>query len=426
MRKPCLMIITALAVLLTGCMRTKETAQPTLTVSPLPTVVLEVPVASDDYSANAGCTVVMVKPTPGPTPESPFLPVTAEDWSRGPEEAPITIIEYSDFQCPYCAQLAPIMERLNEEFPEELRFVYRHFPLIGTPEQPFHPNAALATQAAEAAGKQGRFWEMHDLLFSRQGEWSTLSTPDFQAWLILAAEELELDAGQFSKDLNSAELIRFAQAAWDANVELGLGSTPTLIFNGNTWPSNVPMDYWSLWAVIQLTLLEERQYTTCPEMMIDPTAQYIATLETEKGDIVLELYPDIAPLAVNSFIFLAQNGWFDGVTFHRVIPGFVAQAGDPSGTGYGGPGYAFQNEVSADYTFDRPGVLAMANAGPDSNGSQFFITYDAQPQLNGSYTIFGQVISGMDVLESLTARNPAENADLPPGDLILKVTIERR
>jgi cyclophilin family peptidyl-prolyl cis-trans isomerase len=318
------------------------------------------------------------------------------------------------------------MERLTEEFPNELRFVYRHFPLIGTAEQPFHQNAALATQAAEAAGKQGRFWEMHDLLFSRQSEWSTLSSSNFMDWLVEVADELELDAEQFSEDLNSAELIRLAQGAWDANIQLGLENTPTLIFNGNTWPSNVPMDYWSLWAVIRLTLLEERQYSECPEMMIDPTAQYIATLETEKGNIVLELYPDVAPLAVNSFIFLAQNGWFDGVTFHRVIPGFVAQAGDPSGTGYGGPGYAFRNESSPDYTFDGPGILAMANAGADSNGSQFFITYDATPQLNGSYTIFGHVISGMEVLESLTPRDPSSNADLPPGDLILKVTIEQR
>jgi cyclophilin family peptidyl-prolyl cis-trans isomerase len=104
----------------------------------------------------------------------------------------------------------------------------------------------------------------------------------------------------------------------------------------------------------------------------------------------------------------------------------MAQAGDPSGTGYGGPGYAFSNETSPDYTFDGPGVLAMANAGADSNGSQFFITYDSATQLNGGYTIFGHVLTGMDVLESLTARDPSTNADLPPGDLILSVTIEQR
>jgi cyclophilin family peptidyl-prolyl cis-trans isomerase len=146
-------------------------------------------------------------------------------------------------------------------------------------------------------------------------------------------------------------------------------------------------------------------------------------LRTEKGDITLELFADKAPLAVNSFIFLAKNDWFDSVTFHRVIADFMAQAGDPSGTGYGGPGYAFDNEIDPSLTFDRPGVLAMANAGPGSNGSQFFITYAAVPRLNGSYTIFGQLMDGMDVLKQLTPRNPAESMDLPPGDRIIDVEI---
>ena len=116
---------------------------------------------------------------------------------------------------------------------------------------------------------------------------------------------------------------------------------------------------------------------------------------------MIQLYADQAPLAVNSFVFLAKQGWFDGVTFHRVIPGFVAQTGDPSGTGKGGPGYFFKNEVS-DLRYDKPGVVGMANSGPDTNGSQFFITYAPQPSLDGSYTIFGQVIQGMDVVENLT------------------------
>jgi cyclophilin family peptidyl-prolyl cis-trans isomerase len=318
------------------------------------------------------------------------------------------------------------MERLLAEFPTELRFVYRHYPLIGTPEEPFHDKAALSTQAAEAAGKQGLFWEMHDLLFERHSEWASLPVAEFQDWLIENAAGLELDVEQFTADLNSQELESFAQAQFEAGVALGMSGTPFIVFDGHVWPSNVPMDYWSLWAVIKLTLLEDRQFYECPAMTIDPTAQYIATLETEKGNILLELYPDVAPLAVNSFIFLAENGWFDGVTFHRVIPGFVAQAGDPSGTGFGGPGYAFRNEISPDYTFDGPGVLAMANAGADSNGSQFFITYAAATQLNGNFTIFGHVLTGMDVLESLAARDPSGNADLPPGDLILSVTIEQR
>jgi len=318
------------------------------------------------------------------------------------------------------------MEQLLKEFPNDLRFVYRQLPLIGTPESPFHDKAALATQASEAAGKQGKFWEMHDLLFSRQSDWSALSVTDFQQWLIQRAGELGLDVNKFTADLTSTELVNLAQNAWDNAQKIGLTGTPTLLLNGRVWPGNVAMNAGNLASFIQLTLLEDREFTQCPKMTIDPTKQYIATLHTDKGDIVIELYADKAPLAVNSFIFLANNGWFDGVTFHRVIPGFVAQAGDPSGTGYGMPGYAFKNEISPNLKFDGPGVVGMANAGADSNGSQFFITYSAQPKLDGSYTIFGHVILGMDVVTNLTPRDPSQSVELPPGDKILSVTIEER
>jgi cyclophilin family peptidyl-prolyl cis-trans isomerase len=318
------------------------------------------------------------------------------------------------------------MEQLLKNFPNDLRFVYRQFPLIGTPESPFHDKAALATQASEAAGIQGKFWEMHDLLFERQSEWSALSVSDFQQWLIQRAGELGLNVSKFTTDLTSTELVDLAQNAWDNDQKIGLSGTPTLVVNDQVWPNNVPMNIGNLSSVVLLTMLEDRQFTQCPTMTINPTKQYLATLHTEKGDIVIELYADKAPIAVNSFIFLAKNGWFDNVTFHRVIPGFVAQTGDPSGTGYGTPGYAFKNEISPDLKFDGPGVVGMANAGADSNGSQFFITYAAQPTLDGGYTIFGHVIQGMDVATSLTPRDPSQGTDLPPGDKILSITIEEK
>jgi cyclophilin family peptidyl-prolyl cis-trans isomerase len=318
------------------------------------------------------------------------------------------------------------MEQLLKEFPNDLRFVYRQFPLIGTPESPFHDKAALATQASEAAGKQDMFWEMHDALFTNQSTWSGMTVTDFQQWLIQQAGELGLDVSKFTTDLNSTELINLAQSAWKNAQKIGLSGTPTLILNGKVWPGNVAMSIGNIAAVIKLTMLEDRQFTECPPMTIDLTRQYLATLHTQKGDIVIELYADKTPITVNSFIFLATHGWFDGVTFHRVIPGFVAQAGDPSGTGYGSPGYAFINEISSDLKFDGPGVVAMANAGADSNGSQFFITYSDQPTLDGSYTIFGKVIQGMDVAKNLTPRDPSQSGDLPEGDKILSVTIEEK
>ena len=140
----------------------------------------------------------------------------------------------------------------------------------------------------------------------------------------------------------------------------------------------------------------------------------------------MELFPDVAPLTVNSFVFLVENGWFDGIIFHRVLPGFVAQAGDPTGTGMGGPGYAFKNETTPDLVFDRKGLLAMANSGPDTNGSQFFITYGPAENLNGGYTIFGEVIEGMDIAEGITPRDPSQGGLLPPGDVILTITIEEK
>jgi cyclophilin family peptidyl-prolyl cis-trans isomerase len=175
----------------------------------------------------------------------------------------------------------------------------------------------------------------------------------------------------------------------------------------------------------QPTLVGTKQYSSAPPMLIDPKKQYTATVKmTKGGEFVIQLYADKAPITVNSFVFLARQGYFDGVTFHRVLEGFMAQGGDPTGTGGGGPGYAFVNENS-DLTFDKAGVVAMANAGPDTNGSQFFITFGPTPNLNGGYTIFGQVISGMDVVNGLTRRDPNQNPNFL-GDEIASITITEK
>jgi peptidylprolyl isomerase len=172
-------------------------------------------------------------------------------------------------------------------------------------------------------------------------------------------------------------------------------------------------------------LVSDHEYSGSPPMLIDTSKQYTATVQMEKGgEFVIELYPDKAPITVNSFVFLAREGYFDGVTFHRVLEGFMAQGGDPTGTGGGGPGYQFVNEDS-DLRFDKAGVVAMANAGRDTNGSQFFITFAPTPQLDGGYTIFGQVTSGMDVVNNLTRRDPNQRPDFS-GDVIESVTIQEQ
>ena len=171
--------------------------------------------------------------------------------------------------------------------------------------------------------------------------------------------------------------------------------------------------------------LAVKQYASAPLMTIDVKKQYFADFKMARGgEFMVQLYPDKAPITVNSFVFLARAGFFNGLTFHRVLEGFMAQGGDPTGTGMGGPGYQFVNEDN-DLKFDKAGVLAMANAGRDTNGSQFFITFGPATRLNGDYTIFGQVISGMEVVNGITQRDPQQNPTFP-GDVIQTITITEK
>lgn len=146
----------------------------------------------------------------------------------------------------------------------------------------------------------------------------------------------------------------------------------------------------------------DQQWNHPPEMQIQTDQTYRLTLQTSSGDVAVELYPEHAPKTVNNFVFLAREGFYDDTVFHRVIPDFVVQGGDPTGTGRGGPGYQFEDETQGNpLRHDDAGVLSMANAGPDTNGSQFFITLSAQPHLDGRHTVFGKVVDGMDAVKSL-------------------------
>ena len=149
-----------------------------------------------------------------------------------------------------------------------------------------------------------------------------------------------------------------------------------------------------------------KQRNKSPEFVINLKKKYSATMSTDKGDIVLELFADKTPVTVNNFVFLVREGFYDGTIFHRVISDFMAQGGDPTGTGRGGPGYCFADEVHPSLKHDKPVVLSMANAGPGTNGSQFFITHVPTPHLNNKHSVFGQVVSGMDVLPSIPERDP--------------------
>ena len=147
--------------------------------------------------------------------------------------------------------------------------------------------------------------------------------------------------------------------------------------------------------------MENKQWNSEPELQIDETKTYQVVIETDRGAIELELYPTHAPKTVNNFVFLAKEGFYDGITFHRVISNFMIQGGDPTGTGSGGPGYKFADELAGNPLKHETGVISMANAGPNTNGSQFFITHAPQPHLNGRHTVFGKVMKGQDVVDSI-------------------------
>jgi cyclophilin family peptidyl-prolyl cis-trans isomerase len=165
---------------------------------------------------------------------------------------------------------------------------------------------------------------------------------------------------------------------------------------------------------------KNQQWSKPPEMKIDPTKKYSAVFKTDKGEFTCSLYASKAPRTVNNFVFLARQGFYDNTIFHRVINDFMAQGGDPTGTGMGGPGYKFADEFSPSLRHSGPGVLSMANAGANTNGSQFFITHVATPWLDNKHTIFGQVVKGLDVLMAIPARDPGQ----PQNPAVTLKTIE--
>ena len=392
-------------------------------VAPIPTQTsTPVPLPTSTPQPLTDCVAMNAIPTPEADEDSLFPPVSDEDRVFGPDDAAVTFTVYCDLQSDGCATLLESLTILHAELENDVRVVYRDYPQL---ENPGHERSGVAAQAIHAARLQGGDWDLQSLLLADQAAWGLLTEPEFVQWVADQASMLGMDGAQLKADLQSDTLASLPEEAYQNALEIGIPATPFLLFNGQIYYTL--MDLASLRQVTQLTILGERQYTSCPPTVIDFEKEYLAYLETEHGEVVIQFYPKKAPVAVNNFVFLAQEGWFDGLTFHRVVPGFIAQTGDPSGTGQGTPGYFFANEIDETLKFDNPGVVGMANLGADTNGSQFFITYAATPALNGNYTIFGQVISGMDVLEQLAERDQQFAGEvLSPGDILLKVRIEER
>jgi cyclophilin family peptidyl-prolyl cis-trans isomerase/protein-disulfide isomerase len=373
-----------------------ETAKPTSTPTEMPCTLLHVPVTPQAAGAEFGDRAHEI----------------------GPVDAPVMIVFFSDYQCPACVYMAASLKKIRTDHPTDVRLIYLNIPLAERDKD------ALALQAAEAADLLGKFWEMNDLLFEKQAEWSALAPGEFAAWASQQAAGLGMDAAQFQADFQGEVVESRLQQASQSSGNPSI--LPPVLFVNSASPYSGLADFASLDAVVRMEALTARQFIACPTWDIDPLKQYVATLHTAKGDVVVQLYPEKAPLAVNNFIFLARRGWYDGVTFYRVLPNLLAAAGDPSETGMGNPGYLFETEIPVGLSFNQTGMLAMDNSGPDTNGSRFFITLGSAVQWNGQYTIFGNVLSGLEVLSALTARDPLPGISLPPGDELISVTIEER
>jgi len=373
-------------------------------------------------------------PMPSPTPLIITLPPpedldrvtpTAVDHAQGPIDAIVTMIHYGDFQCIPCADVARSLAILRERYPESLRVVWRHYPDVAN-----HDKATLALAASEAAAAEDRFWEMHDLLFAEQDGWIDLTPEQFRAALIDYAGTLQLNIADFEAALDQ-DLSALADRYRMEALALDLRGIPALLINGQ--PYSGRYDLYGLDDAYRFFALEARHYPHQPDLFIDLTADYRAVLVTERGNVEIDLFVDEAPVTVNNFVYLARDGWYNNITFHRVLPGLFAQTGDPSGTGLGGPGYTIFDERDNGLTFDREGRVAMASTRgvPNSGGSQFFITYGPLTpawEWNGQFAIFGQVTNGMDVLRALTPRDPLDPLrfpDPPPGDRLITVEIYR-
>ncbi len=320
----------------------------------------------------------------------------------------------------------PLLRELVEKYPDEVRVIYRHFPLIN-----IHDKARIAAEASEAAGAQGDFWAFHDALYERQSDFNATDEAQAIGFLADLATDVGLDGDQMKADLESGKFTAYVEAHLTEAGNLRLPGTPSLIVNGNLLDGGTPpFEAWEAYLVQlrSLQVLADLQYDAPPEVTIDPDVIYVATVTMENGgEIVMELYPKSAPITVNSFVFLANEGYYDGVTFHRVLPGFMAQTGDPSGTGQGGPGYTVPDEIDPSLTHTGEGVVAMAKSRePNSGGSQWYITFDNANHLDGIHTVFGKVVEGMDVVKGITPRDPAANPNAPVGDAIESITISEK
>ena len=412
-RRFVILILTLCSLVLICSSACSSNSQPTASQTLEPTI----------SAGKLGPTSTSPPPSPTPIPLNPtptmipIAPISDKDWSRGPETALVTLLVYCDFQSPYCVDLAAVILELADFYPADLRIIYRQYPLLTV-----HDKASIAGQAAESAGRQGNFWDIYSFLNREYDEWKDLDPASFLEWLLVVTKPLDLDHQQFEADLRSGRFEESMRESFISAYNAGINGTPFIFLNEDWFRLNPTR--LNLEAALRLEFLSYRMYASPPEMDVDPEAAYLVHLQLNIGEVVLQLFPKSAPRAVNSFVFLAENGWFDGNSFHRVVAGKFIQTGDPTGTGLGGPGYFLPDEIDRDLDFNQSGIAALSSTGPNTNGSQFFITLSPLPEFNGTRTIFGRVVKGLDLLLDLELRDSLEDLLIPPQAYIENIRIE--
>ena len=397
-------------LILVSCSPTSSSGLPTLPAASASASALSATATPSSMT----CTILHA----AATPQALAADLGDRAHATGPANAPVNIIVFSDYQCPPCALLAAVLKQIRLKHPDDVRLIFVDTPLTSRDKD------ALAAQVVEAADLQGKYWEMHDLLFDKQSEWSALSPSAFEQWAVHQAAGLGMDPSKFQTDFNGTTVADRLQRAIRSSAAQVI--VPPILFVNGTSPYSGLADFPSLDTVVRMDALTARQFSTCPAWFIDPLKQYIATLHTAKGDVIIQLYPDKAPLAVNNFVALTRSGWYNDITFFKMLPDFLVMTGDPSETGMGNTGYLFATEIPASLHFDQAGMVAMDNSGPNTNSGRFFITLAPAAQLYGQYTIFGKVLSGLQVLSALTPRNPLPGTLLPAGDELINVTVQEK
>jgi cyclophilin family peptidyl-prolyl cis-trans isomerase/protein-disulfide isomerase len=350
-----------------------------------------------------------------------YPPLSDEDWVEGNPDALVTFTFYGDFLCPYSAELDVAFAKLMEEMPQDFRVVFRQLPI----QQSYLPALAIEAAGMQSADSSA---PLRHYLFSHQAEWFFLTGEEFLVWLHPFLKELGIDTAQFDEDILSDAAKQHILDDLNSASELQIVATPFLLINGK--PYTGIRDEESLREIIagyqQIASATVQLFDQCPDRIIDSDKPIKARIVTNRGELMVELYPQLAPFTVNNFVFLAEKGWYDDTPIFRVVPGTLLQAGDPTGTGSGTAGYLFSNEIHPDLSFDEPGMLAMANGGsldPISNSSQFIITFTPIPEYTGGYTIFGKIIVGMDVLNSFPATEPVTGGSSEISERIVSIEI---